>query len=91
MRGEGAYLSAAAARPTIRDSCPSSVQANGNDNCLPKQMVSRYYLKEIISKEAVRPTISDSNPSSVETNGSEEEDKCLPKQIVSRNYLDSVS
>ena len=54
-------------------------------------MVSRYYLKEIISKEAVRPTISDSNPSSVETNGSEEEDKCLPKQIVSRNYLDSVS
>ena len=93
MRGEGAYLSAAAARPTIRDSCPSSVEANGNDNCLPKQMVSRYYLKEIILKEAAHPTISDSNsnPSSVETNGSEEEDKCLPKQIVSRNYLDSVS
>ena len=57
MRGEGAYLSAAAARPTIRDSCPSSVEANGNDNCLPKQMVSRYYLKEIILKEARRPSV----------------------------------
>ena len=57
MRGEGAYLSAAAARPTIRDSCPSSVQANGNGNCLPMQMVSRYYLKEIILRLLTRPSV----------------------------------